>query len=90
MPELPEVETIKNDLADYVVGQEITSVTLPVDPGNRILRRCASPAAFVENVEHSFIVNLHRRAKYLIFDLEPAGQLVMHLGMSGQVLLRPS
>ena len=90
MPELPEVETIKNDLAEHVISQTIISVVFPPDSGNRILRRSVSPPVFVQEVEHSFIGNLRRRAKYLIFDLQPEKMVVMHLGMSGQILLRPS
>ncbi|HNR12499.1 MAG TPA: bifunctional DNA-formamidopyrimidine glycosylase/DNA-(apurinic or apyrimidinic site) lyase [Thermodesulfobacteriota bacterium] len=91
MPELPEVETIKRDLAPQVAGKTITAVEFPPDPRCRILRRfCASKALFQKELQGVQILSLRRRAKYLVFDLIPAGSLIMHLGMSGQILLRPS
>lgn len=88
MPELPEIETIKNDLSPYVVGKKITNVTFLPDPKIRILRRFPSQDKFIKEVRGTRIHNLRRRAKYLIFDLQPSRTLVVHLGMSGQLLLR--
>lgn len=91
MPELPEVETIKNDLAHRIIGKKITEVIFPHDPRIRILRRCCiSLKTFAQEIQGSEIRTVRRRAKYLIFDLDPPRTLAMHLGMSGQVLLRPS
>lgn len=88
MPELPEIETIKNDLAPQVIGKTITNVSFPPDPRIRILRRFPSQHKFIKALKGAKIQNLRRRAKYLIFDLEPSRTLVMHLGMSGQLLLQ--
>lgn len=88
MPELPEIETIKNDLSPHVVGKVIMNVTFPPDPKIRILRRFPSQDTFVRGIRGTKIENVRRRAKYLIFDLRPSRILVMHLGMSGQLLLR--
>jgi len=88
MPELPEVETIKNDLIPHVVGKTITNVTFPPDPKIRILRRFPSQNKFITELQGTKIKSLQRRAKYLIFDIQPSRTLIMHLGMSGQLLIR--
>ena len=88
MPELPEVETIKNDLIPHVVGKTITNVTFPPDPKIRILRRFPSQNKFITELQGTKIKSLRRRAKYLIFDIQPSRTLIMHLGMSGQLLIR--
>ncbi|MEW6142946.1 MAG: bifunctional DNA-formamidopyrimidine glycosylase/DNA-(apurinic or apyrimidinic site) lyase [Chloroflexota bacterium] len=97
MPELPEVETIKNEIAPAVVGQCLKKVTVfdtkPIkDP---------SPADFVVQTVGRTITGLRRRGKYLIFDLstpsasspEKAGRqdisLIIHLKMSGALLVNP-
>ncbi|HPD61626.1 MAG TPA: DNA-formamidopyrimidine glycosylase family protein, partial [Thermodesulfobacteriota bacterium] len=90
MPELPEIETIKNDLAPNVIGKIITKVTFPSDTKIRILRRVHSAQDFINELKGTKIQSLRRRAKYLIFDLIPSKSLVMHLGMSGQVRLEKS
>jgi len=90
MPELPEIETIKNDLAPKIIGKIITDVTFPPDPGIRILRRCPSQQEFIRELQGTKVQNLRRRAKYLIFELVPDKILVMHLGMSGQLLFKKS
>ena len=90
MPELPEIETIKNDLAPKVIGKAITKVTFPPDPKIRILRRFPSAQDFIRELQGTKIKFLRRRAKYLIFDLLPRKSLVMHLGMSGQLRLEKS
>ena len=88
MPELPEIETIKNDLAPRVLGKIITKVTFLPDPKLRIIRRFHSAPDFIKELQGANIQFLRRRAKYLIFDLIPSKSLVMHLGMSGQLLLK--
>lgn len=90
MPELPEIETIKNDLAPQVMGTIITQVTFPPDPKIRILRRFPSQQEFIREVKGTKVQDLRRRAKYLIIELFPAKTLVIHLGMSGQLLLTKS
>ena len=88
MPELPEIETIKNDLTPHLIGKTITDVTIPSDPKKRILRRFPSQRRFIAELQGARIKKLRRRAKYLLFDLQSSRTLVMHLGMSGQLLLR--
>jgi len=88
MPELPEIETIKNDLVPHLTGKIITNVTFLSDPKIRILRRFPTQDAFIAAVRGARIQALSRRAKYLLFHLDPPMTLIMHLGMSGQLLLR--
>ena len=83
MPELPEVETIKNELATHVIGHIITGVTLFWD---RMLRQ-PSPKQFYHCISGKKITELTRRGKYLIFRLDSGNSLVIHLKMSGSLIL---
>ncbi len=80
MPELPEVETTRRGLLPRALGQQIREVIVR----NRALRwpvtrglEAAMAGARIEAIE--------RRAKYLLFDCGSAGQLLLHLGMSGRL-----
>lgn len=86
MPELPEVETIKNELAPYVTGRTITGVTLLWEG----VVREPSPREFQTGIKGKTIARLVRRGKYLIFNLDGGAVLVIHLRMSGSLLLNPS
>jgi formamidopyrimidine-DNA glycosylase len=86
MPELPEVETIRRGLSRKLVGQRIVSVEVR----ERRLRRPIDPKALEEGLSGRRIEALSRRAKYLILHLEGGKLLLMHLGMSGRILLRPA
>ena len=85
MPELPEVETIKNELAPWVVGQSFTRVTI-LDA-----RLVASGSAMRvrRGLVGQKVDNLERRGKYLIFRLSDSESLVVHLRMTGSLLLNP-
>ena len=78
MPELPEVETVRRGLAPTFVGATIARVE-----ARRPNLRFPLPARFVERLAGRRVVDLRRRAKYLLADLESGETLVMHLGMSG-------
>ena len=85
MPELPEVETIKNELSPWIVGQKFTEVTifdakLVFDGSVEEVRR----GLIGQNVE-----SLGRRGKYLIFHLSSGRSLIVHLRMTGALLLNP-
>jgi formamidopyrimidine-DNA glycosylase len=86
MPELPEVETIKNELSPWVMGQSFTQVTI-FDA--RLV--CGGSA---EEIHRGLIGQkvkcLERRGKYLIFQLANGKSLIMHLRMTGVLLLNPS
>ncbi len=85
MPELPEVETVARLLAPRAIGRTILGVEVHWE---RTLGG-SSARDFKRAVIGAKIVALHRRAKYLIFDLRrderPAGHLVGHLRMSGRM-----
>ena len=85
MPELPEVETIKNELSPWVVGQSFTQVT--------ILDTELVSGGSAEEVRRGLIgqrvESLGRRGKYLIFHLSNGKSLIIHLRMTGSLLLNP-
>ncbi|HEX2064568.1 MAG TPA: bifunctional DNA-formamidopyrimidine glycosylase/DNA-(apurinic or apyrimidinic site) lyase, partial [Acidimicrobiales bacterium] len=83
MPELPEVETIRRDLEKEVVGRRIKHVGVSND---RAIRRHDGPESFTSRLESHKITAVHRRGKYLLMWLEGGDVLVVHLGMSGQLL----
>ena len=83
MPETPEVETIKNELAPHVVGRQITGVTLLWEG---IVRQPAVEE-FRSRVIGQKITGLTRRGKYLLFSLSSGEILVMHMKMTGSLLL---
>jgi formamidopyrimidine-DNA glycosylase len=85
MPELPEVETIKEDLRGLVVGSEIESVEV-LDPS---LVEQPSTEDFVSRLEGTSITGARRRAKHLIVELDSGDSLVFQLKIGGQFLLVP-
>jgi len=92
MPELPEVEVVRRGLHAHVVGKKITAVR--VHHPRAVRRHEAGPADLTARLLNARITGTDRRGKYLwlLLDTEPAGQesdtaLVVHLGMSGQMLL---
>jgi formamidopyrimidine-DNA glycosylase len=86
MPELPEVETIKNELSPYVVGHRITDVTLFWEG----IVRQPSVKEFCSRLIGQEIAGVARRGKYLIFSLTGGDLLIIHLKMSGSLLLKPA
>ena len=84
MPELPEVETIKNDLRPTVEGRRFTSVSLFWP------RMVIQPSAeeLCQRLPGQVIKEVARRGKYLIFRLASGESLALHLRMSGSLLLR--
>ena len=85
MPELPEVETIKEDIRGLVVGSEIESVEI-LDPS---LVEQPSTEEFVSRLEGVGITGARRRAKHLIVALDSGDSLVFQLKIGGQFLLVP-
>jgi formamidopyrimidine-DNA glycosylase len=86
VPELPEVETIRRQLAPALEGRRLTRVQV-LDP-----RWCepAPPEAVSDALDGRRIEALGRRGKYLIFSVEDDIHLVMHLRMTGNLLLVPA
>ncbi|RAV14487.1 DNA-formamidopyrimidine glycosylase [Mycolicibacterium sp. GF69] len=85
MPELPEVEVVRRGLAAHVVDKTITAVR--VHHPRAVRRHEAGPADLTARLLDSRIVGTGRRGKYLWLTLDDGAALVVHLGMSGQMLL---
>ena len=92
MPELPEVETVRAGIADHSLGRPVRSVRV-VD-ARSLRRHLPGPAQFEAALTGRALHGAYRRGKYLWLTLsEPDGTLadealVVHLGMSGQLLVR--
>jgi formamidopyrimidine-DNA glycosylase len=85
MPELPEVEVIRRGLAPLLVGRRF----LGIEVGEKRLRQQSSPDELRRWVIGRRLNNLRRRGKYLVFDLEGGVTLLIHLGMTGRLLVGP-
>ncbi len=83
MPELPEVEVVRRDLEKEVVGKKIKSVDVD---GMRSIRRYRQRKLFTSELDGRKITAVSRRGKYLVLKLDDGNALVVHLGMSGQLL----
>lgn len=93
MPELPEVEVVRDGLQRWAVGREITRVE--VRHPRAVRRHGAGPRDFASRLEGHALACASRRGKYLWLPLADAGErtgaaLVGHLGMSGQLLVLPA
>ena len=92
MPELPEVETVRAGLADHSLGRPVQAVR--VLDARSLRRHLPGPANFEAALTGRTLRGAYRRGKYLWLTLsEPDGALadealVVHLGMSGQLLVR--
>jgi len=82
MPELPEVETVRLGLMPRLAGRRIVRLTQ-----RRRDLRLPLPARFAARIEGRTVTTIDRRAKYMLWRLEDGHTLVVHLGMSGRLLL---
>ncbi|MDD4876689.1 MAG: bifunctional DNA-formamidopyrimidine glycosylase/DNA-(apurinic or apyrimidinic site) lyase [Dehalococcoidales bacterium] len=83
MPELPEVETVKNELLPYVIRRQVTGLNL-------IWKGIAHqpPAAeFCSRLIGQTIKGITRRGKYLLFSLTGEEVLIIHLRMTGSLIV---
>jgi formamidopyrimidine-DNA glycosylase len=87
MPELPEVEVVRRGLDAHVAGKTITAVR--VHHPRAVRRHEAGPADLTARLLDTRITGTGRRGKYLWLTLDDGSALVVHLGMSGQMLLGP-
>lgn len=83
MPELPEVETVRAGLQREIAGKKIKTVTVEND---HLIRRHTSAKEFRAPLEGATVKGVHRLGKNLLVQLDSGSHLVIHLGMSGQVL----
>lgn len=92
MPELPEVETVRAGIADHSLGRPVRAVRV-VD-ARSLRRHLPGPAHFETALTGRALRGAYRRGKYLWLTLSEADgtladeALVVHLGMSGQLLVR--
>ncbi len=86
MPELPEVETIRRQLAPSVEGRRIVSAEIL----DARWTRPAPPAPVQDALRGARIEALGRRGKYLVWSLSGERYLLMHLRMTGTLLLDPA
>ena len=82
MPELPEVETVLQGLTPAMEGVKISRVDV-----NRPDLRWPFPSAMAERLTGQTVLKLRRRAKYILADLSSEETLLVHLGMSGRMLI---
>ena len=83
MPELPEVEIVRRGLERVLRGRRIISVEQ-----RRADLRFPLPDRFAKRLTGARIVSVRRRAKYILAHLSTAEVLLMHLGMSGRLMIK--
>jgi formamidopyrimidine-DNA glycosylase len=83
MPELPEVETVRRGLDRHLVGRTVTRVEVGRE---RVVRR-TSREELIAGLTGTTFVSAQRRGKYLLLPLDSGDVVMIHLRMSGQVLL---
>ncbi len=82
MPELPEVETVRQGLLPAMEGRRIARAEV-----NRPDLRFAFPPRMAERLSGAGVLGLRRRSKYILIDLSTSETLLIHLGMSGRILI---
>lgn len=82
MPELPEVETVRRGLAPAMEGAAIARARV-----NRPDLRWPFPERMAERLTGQQVLRLRRRSKYILADLSSGETLLIHLGMSGRMLV---
>ncbi len=82
MPELPEVETVRRGLEPVMTGQVIAQAQV-----NRPDLRWPLPLGMAERLTGKTVLCLRRRSKYILADLSSGETLLIHLGMSGRMLI---
>jgi formamidopyrimidine-DNA glycosylase len=82
MPELPEVETVRRGLEPVMTGQTITHAAV-----NRPDLRWPFPPQMAARLTGARVTSLRRRSKYILADLSTGESLLIHLGMSGRILI---
>lgn len=82
MPELPEVETVRRGLLPAMEGRVIVAAQV-----NRPDLRWPLPERMAERLTGARVAQLRRRSKYILADLSTGESLLIHLGMSGRMLV---
>ncbi|MBL4807127.1 MAG: bifunctional DNA-formamidopyrimidine glycosylase/DNA-(apurinic or apyrimidinic site) lyase [Rhodobacteraceae bacterium] len=82
MPELPEVETVRRGLEPVMTGHKIVRADI-----RRPDLRWPFPVDMAARLTDKTVTQLRRRSKYILVDLDSAETLIIHLGMSGRMLI---
>jgi len=88
VPELPEVETVRQGLAKWVTGRRISAVE--VRHPRAIRRHLPGDVHFAAVLKGRTVLDVARRGKYLWLPLDSGDAIIAHLGMSGQLLMQPT
>ena len=83
MPELPEVETVMRGLSARMLGRRILRAEV-----RRPDLRWPMPGNFAARLTGAHVLSLRRRAKYILMRLDGGDSVLLHLGMSGRLLIR--
>lgn len=86
MPELPEVETVRTVLAPFVVGQQVTAVTVNLP---KVIANL-TPAQFTKKMVGQVITAFTRRGKFLTLHLQSGDYVVIHFRMTGTLIIEKS
>jgi formamidopyrimidine-DNA glycosylase len=84
MPELPEVETVMRGLQARLQGQHIVRAFI-----NRPDLRWPFPQGLVDRLTGATVLGFRRRAKYILMRISGGDSVLIHLGMSGRIVLTP-
>ncbi len=82
MPELPEVETIKNELKEAVLGEKIIGIII----NNPKVIKEPGRENFIKGIKDAAIKNILRKGKLLILELSSGKSLCIHLKLTGQLV----
>ncbi|MCD6318313.1 DNA-formamidopyrimidine glycosylase [Candidatus Aerophobetes bacterium] len=85
MPELPEVETIRQDMLRKVKGKKIYKVEVKNEKPIRI----PTPSQFIQRLEGKVFKDILRRGKYLIVQINSTQNLIFHLKLTGRLIFSP-
>ena len=78
MPELPEVETVKRGLEEFIINENINKVYI-----SNFCLRFPWPKNFISKISNTKIISIRRRANYILITLSNNHTIISHLGMSG-------
>jgi formamidopyrimidine-DNA glycosylase len=85
MPELPEVETVCRGMRSSMMGKIISSVKIRRDG-----LRWPFPKQMGDRITGRTVFHITRRAKYILVNLDSDETIIIHLGMSGRILINDS
>ena len=83
MPELPEVETIREGLERKVKGKRVKRLLVR---NEKAIKSPSSPGEFIRKIEGRILSEIRRRGKYLILELDSKDSLIIHLRMTGRLI----